>query len=235
MKTAAVTHIGLVRKTNEDRYLIREIFDGYLLAAVADGMGGEAAGDLAAEMVTDRFARGKFDIQNLEKQFLRHIEKADHAIHKKTLKDPSLEGMGTTLTGFFAGDGRVHWFHLGDSRLYLFRRGQLTQVTKDQNWAQFLIDEGEITPDQARTHPLRNLLDQCVGCGECEPSTGFLAIEKGDLLMLCTDGLHSELPAEQIASLLASGSDIQSRAESLTKAALDSGGKDNITVALVEI
>jgi len=235
VKTFALTHIGLIRKTNEDRYLIREILDRYLLVAVADGMGGEAAGDLAAEIVTERLACRKFHDQDLRKQLLREIEKADKSIYKRALKDPSLEGMGTTVTGVLTGDGRGYWFHVGDSRLYLLRDRKLKQVTKDQNWAQFLIDEGEITSDQARTHPLRNLLDQCVGCGECEPYTGLLEIKRGDLLVLTTDGLHSELSAEDITSILVSGTDLKSKAESLVNAALDSGGKDNITIVLVEM
>ncbi len=235
MKSFALTDIGLIRKTNEDRHLIKEIHDRYLLMAVADGMGGEAAGDRAAETVRKTLASGKFHRDDLKKQLLREIEKADKAIYEKALKDPNLEGMGTTVTGVLIGDERAHWFHVGDSRLYLLHNGRLTQLTKDQNWAQFLIDEGELTPDQAMKHPLRNLLDQCVGCGECEPSTGLLEIASGDLLMLSTDGLHNELSAKAITRILVSESGIKSKAESLIKAALDSGGKDNITVALAEI
>ncbi len=235
MKAFALTHIGLVRKRNEDRYLIKEMADGSVLLAVADGMGGEVAGDFAAEIVKNKLSSIQPNSKNKEQQLALLVEEADRAIMDEVKKDPVLEGMGTTVTGVSVCDGLAHWVHVGDSRLYVVRDHELIQVTKDQNMAQFLQEEGEISAEEARTHPSQNLLDQCVGCGSCEPETGWLDIKAGDLLILTTDGLHGEVTTETMASLLTFQTNIETKAKSLIQAALDAGGKDNITIIVAEI
>ena len=163
------------------------------------------------------------------------VKEADQAILLEAEENSDLEGMGTTITGAILSDGIAYWVHVGDSRMYLLRDGGLNQVTRDQNWAQFLVDEGEISAEEAQSHVLGNLLDQCVGCGECEPETGHLEIRKGDILMLSTDGLHDEVSRDAISRILISRNDIKNKAKTLIDAALEGGGKDNITVVLVEV
>jgi protein phosphatase len=111
----------------------------------------------------------------------------------------------------------------------------LKQITKDHNLAQYLLDNGEITAEEARQHPARHHLYQCVGCGSCQPDSGHIELKRGDLLVHATDGLNEEVSSETITSLLASPDDIETRVKSLVQAALDAGGKDNITVAMAEI
>lgn len=125
---------------------------------------------------------------------------------------------------------------MGDTRLYVFRRGRLIQVTPDQSMAQLLVEEGKITPDEARTHPYGHLLDQCVGCPTCEPVTGSLKVEPGDLLLHSTDGLHDALPESDIVRILATpGSAVEEIVDALIQAPLDAGGNDNVTCVLAAV
>jgi protein phosphatase len=140
--------------------------------------------------------------------------------------------MGSTLIGVLLRDRIAYWVHVGDSRLYLFRNGTLTQVTEDQTLARFLLEEGEITAEQLPTHYSRHVMDQCVGCGYVEPETGRLEFLDGDLLVLSTDGLHREISANTFDSILKMDTDLEVKARALVKAALDAGGKDNITVVM---
>ncbi len=235
MNIYAQTHIGMVRKKNEDRYLVKEMSNDSILLMVADGMGGEALGDVAAEIV-----RGSLDgitpgLNNSESQLVNSIEDANRVILKKVAKNPDLEGMGTTVTCVFVRQGVLHWAHVGDSRLYVISDNKMDQITTDQNMAQFLMEEGEITEEEARHHPSRNHLDQCVGCKDCKPDTGSLEVKKGDLLLLTTDGLNGELSIKTITSIITSTNDIKTKVRSMMRFALDSGGKDNITIVATEI
>jgi len=234
-KIFAATHIGWVRKANEDRYFIKKLSDGAILLAVADGLGGEAAGDYAAEIIRSRLAGiDQITKGEEEQQLLALVKEADLAMYYEAENDPDLRGMGTTLVCALLREGFVHWVHVGDSRLYVLHDRQLTKITEDQTFARFLVEEGEITPEQVPTHYSRHVLDQTVGCGICEPETGRLEFSKGDLLILTTDGLHKIIATEIIISVLLDKTDLEIKAKSLVEAALDSGGKDNITIVIAE-
>jgi protein phosphatase len=151
-------------------------------------------------------------------------------------EDPALEGMGTTVTATYLSNGVAHWVHVGDSRLYVFRQGRLIQVTVDQTMAQLFVEEGRITPDQARTHPYNHLLDQCVGCPMCEPVTGSLPVERGDVLLHTTDGLHDALSTKEFTDILSSvHGAAEEMANALIQAALNAGGSDNMTVVMAAV
>jgi serine/threonine protein phosphatase PrpC len=231
----AATHIGLVRNANEDRYFIKKLNDGAVLLAVADGLGGEAAGDYAAEIVRGRLA-GIHQITKgeEEQQLSALVKETDLAMYNEAENDPDLRGMGTTLVCALLRDGFVHWVHVGDSRLYVLHNQQLIKITEDQIFARFLVEEGEITQEQVPTHYSRHVLDQTVGCGICETETGRFELSKGDLLILTTDGLHKLIATEIIISVLLDKTDLETKAKSLVEAALDSGGKDNITIVIAE-
>jgi protein phosphatase len=235
MQSIGLSHRGLKRRKNEDRYLIEEMADGSILSAVADGMGGEVAGEYAAEIMIDKLTKIGPSIKDKESHLSLLVKEADHTIRSEAESNSALEGMGTTVTSIFVVKEFAYWVHVGDSRLYLLRNHRLTQVTKDQNMAQFLFDEGEITHEEVPTHPMRNLLEQSVGCGDCQPVTGRLQIKTGDLLILATDGFFNGVNSDIIISLLTSKTDIENKAKSLVEAALDAGGKDNITVVVVQI
>jgi protein phosphatase len=232
----ARTHIGLVRKSNEDRYLIKDLKDDTVLLAVADGLGGEVAGDYAAEILRGKLASIDHISRNKEQaeidQLVREI---DRTIDNDGRKDTRLEGMGSTLICVLLRDEIAHWLHVGESRLYILRNRKLTQVTEDQTLARFLLEEGEITEEQVPAHYSRHVMDQYVGCGYAEPEAGSLEIRDKDLLVLAADGLHKQITGDTLHSLLNAEGSLEAKAKSLVKAALDAGGKDNITVLLAEM
>lgn len=231
----AITHTGLVRKSNEDRYLIKKLKDNSVLIAVADGLGGEVAGDYAAEILRGKLA-GLNHIQKGEEQpeLNRLVRQIDRTIYGEGQKNQSLEGMGSTLVAVLLRGQTAHWVHVGDSRLYIMRSGSLTRVTEDQTLARFLLEEGEITADQFPTHYSRHVMDQCVGCGHAEPETGRLPLLSGDLIVLTTDGVHKQVPETVFNSILNTDTNPQTKAKALIKAALDAGGNDNMTVVIAE-
>ncbi len=232
-KFFGITHIGLVRKSNEDRYLIKKLKDESVLIAVADGLGGEVAGDYAAEIIREKLAGlDSISRNNVQLELDQLARVIDHTIYTKGQENIALEGMGSTLVGILLRDRIAYWVHVGDSRLYLFRNGTLTQITEDQTLARFLLEEGEITAEELPTHYSRHVMDQCVGCGYVEPETGRLEFLAGDVLVLSTDGLHRNINDHTIDTILNMDSNLEIKAKALVKAALDAGGKDNITVVL---
>ena len=234
-KFIGISHIGLTRKSNEDRYLIKDMQDNSVLIAVADGLGGGVSGDYAAEKIRNNFANLKQITKNNEQpeldQLVRNI---DRTIYAESQSIQDLEGTGSTCVGVLLRNGFAHWVHVGDSRLYFLRNEKLTQVTQDQTLARFLLEEGEITPDQVPTHYSRHVMDQCVGCGYSEPETGNLKFHTGDLLVLSTDGLHKQIPESTLNSILNSAADLETKAKALVKAALEAGGNDDITLVMAQ-
>jgi serine/threonine protein phosphatase PrpC len=162
------------------------------------------------------------------------VRKIDRSIYAESQSIQDLAGTGSTFTGALLRNGFAHWVHVGDSRLYFLRDEKLTQVTEDQTLARFLLQEGEITPDQMPTHYSRHIMDQCVGCGYSEPETGNLKFNTGDLLVLSTDGLHKQIPETTLIYILNAATGLKTKAKSLVKAALDAGGMDNITLVMVQ-
>ncbi|MBA4367460.1 MAG: serine/threonine-protein phosphatase [Desulfobacterium sp.] len=235
MKTFGTSHIGLVRGNNEDRYLIKETAGGIVLLAVADGICGQPAGELAAEIVIEKLSKFELKDNGIDKQIIALLREADDAVRDRAKENADFEGMGTTLTFACIRNRDIWWGHIGDSRLYLMRDGKPIQMTKDHTMAQFLLDDGEITVEDFKNHHARNFLVKSVGCGKCKPETGFIKVQKGDLIMLTTDGLHGELDDHIIESVLAEKMDIEKMAEALLSRALEAGGKDNITVIVASV
>jgi len=222
------SHVGYKRKKNEDRFLIKKL-PGMTLFAVADGVAGNAGGALAAQIVINSIQECRFFNKNLEKDLSAAIAAAEKQIHLEVLKNPRLEGMGTTVTAAVSYKNKIHWAHVGDSRMYLLHHLKFRQITTDHTFIQEFIDDGVLTPAQAKTHPLRNMLEQCVGCGETEPDCGHLTIEKNDRLLLCSDGLTRHLSDLQIKTILQTKS-VQEAGQKLIQTALEMGGTDNVTV-----
>jgi PPM family protein phosphatase len=230
-QTAALTHLGN-RQENDDRYLIRTFNDGRLLLAVADGMGGHAGGSRAAAEAIEALSHcGISEDQPLENLGIV-IRKTSKKIQQMRLEAPELEGMGTTLTVALLATKLLFWAHVGDSRIYVLQKGRLSRVTVDQTLVQGLIEGGMITPDEAMSHPLRHIIDQCVGCPECIPDLGLREINSGDIVLLTTDGLHDALRDWKIELLVREAHCLEDAARTLVREALHGGGKDNITVVL---
>ena len=231
----AFTHIGNVRTRNEDRYLIEELDDESWLLAVADGLGGETGGDVAAELAISALKEIRVAGLDGREQLIRAVSRANKAIMRRVLDNMDLVGMGTTITAALVTQGKAVWVHVGDSRLYLLRGSELAQITRDHTLVQFLLDEGEITPEEALSHHAKHVLDQCVGCRYCAPESGQVPLQDGDVLVLMTDGLHDHMDPEILKSFLISRDPLKTKGENLMETALSAGGRDNITIVLAEI
>jgi protein phosphatase len=231
----AISHKGSYRKRNEDRFLAKKISNGSLLLAVADGMGGEAGGELAAQIVVDTLAQYNPNAGQPEGELSRLIERAGEIILQEVEKKPEFKGMGTTAVAALILGTTVHWINVGDSRLYLFRDGILTQISKDHSFLQSFLDQGEMTLEELRSHPLRNVLDQCVGCPDCNPDKNSFHLKHGDILLLSSDGLHKYVSSGQITEVLKSQSTLEDKARALLELALATGGRDNITIVLATV
>lgn len=232
MLAHALSDIGKVRDTNEDSFVCKPP-----LFVVADGMGGHVAGEvasrMAAETVCAQFAAaaGRTEPATLLRQA---IAMANELIFRMAQEDNSRAGMGTTLTAAFADGAVVYWGHVGDSRLYLLRGGELTQVSEDHSLVGELVKNGSITADEALTHPHRNILTRAVGTGDkVIVDTGSLALEAGDKLLLCTDGLTNMVADADIAAVLSQEGDGAALLAKLVDKANAAGGLDNITAVLV--
>jgi PPM family protein phosphatase len=231
---SALSNIGFLRSVNEDRYRIKKCDDGSFLMAVADGLGGLMAGEVAAQIVVDTL--DEFDCKE---------EKPLHALAKLVLKANgqvmaaskehwAAKEMGSTVIAVFIREGIGHWVNVGDSRLYLFRGGKLKQLSTDQNLAQQLWEDHILTNVEARRHPLSNILDQCIGGGSLDLETGELAIQPDDIIFLCSDGLYSDLDPGTKTEILSSGLSLDQKVQQMIAEALSAGGRDNITVVAAE-
>jgi protein phosphatase len=232
-----LTDVGLIRSVNQDDYYVDP--DGRFFI-VADGMGGHAGGQEASRIATSTVC--KYLDQHwyapespsvlLEQAFLE----ANQAILREQRQHPELADMGTTAVVVLFRDGQPWCAHVGDSRLYRLRGAKLTQITEDHTWVAFAMRMGEITPDQARNHPWRHVLAQCLGREDLHQiDIQSFQVQSGDRILLCSDGLTEELSDQIIASHLKSIRACEKAATALVDAAKDHGGRDNITVIVVTI
>lgn len=239
MKVSVKSDVGLVRETNQDSYCHRvyELGKPLHLCAVADGIGGYQAGEvasrLALEALTEEVGRALGAGQPPEAALGEAMGVANRRIIKQGLTDPTCLGMGTTLTAVIIDGTRLHVGHVGDSRGYVFRHGSLQQITRDHSLVAELVRNGDLTEDEAEHHPQRNVLTQAFGADlRVKADTSSLDLVDGDLLMLCTDGLTRTVPVREIEELLAAAGSLDQACDRLVAAANEHGGFDNITVLL---
>lgn len=234
LRAAMVTDLGLVRSNNEDSAHV-----GSRLVAVADGMGGLPAGELASDLVIKALAPlddapDGTDADPLE-QLTAAVEDGNNRVADMVDEDPAREGMGTTVTALLLAGERFGLVHVGDSRCYVLHENNLEQITRDDTLVQSLVDRGALTPAQARTHPQRSLVTQAVQGRPMTISGGILEAREGDRYLLCSDGLSDVVTDEAIATALASYPEAQECAEQLVKLAVQAGGPDNITVIVADV
>ncbi len=232
LRYAARSDRGLVRTNNED-----SVYAGARLLALADGMGGHAAGEVASNLVITALA--PLDNDEPGGDILTKLADAmyagNDAIAEQVEEEPELDGMGTTLTAIlFAGD-RIGVCHVGDSRGYMLRDGVLEQITKDDTFVQTLVDAGKLTPDEAHTHPQRSLIMKALTGTEVEPTLTVREAHPGDRYLLCSDGLSDVVTFETIAETLASEPEQRQCANRLIELALRGGGPDNVTVVVADV
>ncbi len=233
LEAAAATDKGRVRSRNEDAYWVGECAFG-----VADGMGGHLAGDVASAtaLLPVQALDGKVfaDASSAQAALLDAILAANAAVVRKAANEPSLYGMGTTLTATLVEGRRLHVAHVGDSRAYLLREGSFTQLTRDHTLVAHLIEEGQITKEEAAVHPQRSIITRAIGVDvDIDVDTLTIELQDGDQILLCSDGLTNPLNDEEIRGVLTSGLDSEGAAQRLVDLANEHGGPDNITVVLI--
>ncbi len=231
LRYAARSDVGLVRSNNED-----SVYAGARLLALADGMGGHAAGEVASQLVIAALAH--LDDDEPGGDLLASLDSAVHsgnsAIAAQVEMEPDLEGMGTTLTAILFAGNRIGMVHIGDSRGYLLRDGELTQITKDDTFVQTLVDEGRITKEEAHSHPQRSLIMRALTGHEVEPTLTMREVRLGDRYLLCSDGLSDPVSDETILDALKIP-DVTDSADRLIELALRGGGPDNVTVVVADV
>lgn len=261
----AETNVGQVRQGNEDNFLILDLTretswagianettglqtltlgEQGAVFAVSDGMGGALAGEVASRMAVEivrdlmpRFREHEEYRQlTLQEQLRVAIEQANAAIHIESIVNADCRGMGATFTAVAVAGDHACFAQVGDSRAHLIRQGQITRITKDQSVVQQLIDLGQITEEQATTHPRRNYILQALGAThEIDVVVSYLPLRAGDLLLLCSDGLSGKMSSEEMAQIVTEAGDFTAACSQLIALANERGGEDNITVLLVQV
>lgn len=228
-KVYEATDVGCVRPTNEDS---AAVFDPEVYV-VADGMGGHAAGEVASHILVKAVRDDLLGLAGIQEQELcRAVHRANHEILATVAEHPDCQGMGTTATLLHIEHGVAFWAHVGDSRLYLLHDGVLRQITRDHSYVEDLVEHGELTEEEARIHPQKNMLTRAVGVEEAlDVDSGRFALQPGDILLLATDGLMNMVSEEEITRILQQVQ--QDPAKALVEAALQSGGRDNVTAVVV--
>ncbi|NUT51005.1 MAG: serine/threonine-protein phosphatase [Saccharothrix sp.] len=231
LRYAARSDRGLVRSNNQD-----SVYAGPRLLALADGMGGHAAGEVASKVVIAALAPLDDDEpgDDLLGQLRDAVIAGNGAISELVQSDPDLDGMGTTLTAVLFAGSRLGMVHIGDSRAYMLRNGTFTQITHDDTFVQSLIDEGRITEEEAATHPQRSLLLRALTGHEVEPRLMVREARPGDRYLLCSDGLSGVVSMETLDEAIRIP-DPQACADRMIELALKGGGPDNVTVVVADV
>lgn len=230
LRVGTATDTGRVRTVNEDTSLVE---DG--LFAVADGMGGHVAGEVASRVAIDSL-RAHYGVEGL----IEAVQIANRAVYDRATEDPALRGMGTTICAVALverdGDAVLDVVNVGDSRVYVYRQGELVQLTEDHSLVGDLERDGRITPEEARVHPQRNVVTRSIGIEpEVEVDSFEIDPYRGDRVLLCSDGLFDMIEDTDILGVLRNQTDPEAAAERLVHLANEAGGRDNITVVLVDV
>ncbi|MFF1607776.1 PP2C family protein-serine/threonine phosphatase [Amycolatopsis sp. NPDC058278] len=231
LRYAARSDRGLVRSSNQD-----SVYAGPRLLALADGMGGHAAGEVASKVVIASLAPLDDDEprDDLLAQLREAVANGNAAIAELVSQDPDLDGMGTTLTAVLFAGTRLGLVHVGDSRAYLLRSGQFAQITRDDSFVNELLEQGRITPEEAAVHPQRSLLLKALTGHEVEPSLTVREARSGDRYLICSDGLSGMVSDETLAEAVQIP-DPQQCADRMIELALKGGGTDNVTVIIADV
>jgi protein phosphatase len=225
------TDTGRQRRDNEDSAMAQApVF------AVADGMGGARAGEVASQLAIETFEQGLPESGSSEELLAERVREANRAIYDKAATEPELQGMGTTLTAAYLDDAHLSIAHVGDSRAYLFRDGELQRLTQDHSLVDELVRRGKLTEEQAAEHPQRSIITRALGIEpDVEVDTWSYPVRAGDVLLLCSDGLTSMISDNRMAEVLGAAPSLERAAGELIGEANEAGGRDNITVVLFRL
>ena len=241
MRACGKTDVGLRRHENQDTFAVEQ-GKKLLIAVVCDGMGGAEGGQIASSVAVETFMkemhaliRADMTAEQLRELASFCVAKANTAVYQRALQDPAYQGMGTTLVSAVAEEKYAIVCNIGDSRAYLIRGGEITRITHDHSVVQTLVENGNITAEEARTHPNRNLITRALGVSaNIVPEYNRCEIEEGDILLLCTDGLTNMVADDDIAQVLREVPFFDATSI-LVDRALQAGGQDNITVLLMGV
>ena len=237
----ATTDIGKARQLNEDSYFASKPEDEIQLFIVADGMGGYKGGEIASSMavnaarnyILSNFEKSKIDKETLLSLVKSSSQYANMVVYEKAKNDEELKNMGTTLDVCLIYENKAFISHIGDSRIYRIRKDVIRKLTKDHSYVQKLIEDKKITREEAKYHPKKNMLTKALGCTPyVEPDIRARNFEKGDIFIMCSDGLTNMVDEKQIYDIVTR--DIEKAAEELVNEANAAGGYDNITVIIIK-
>lgn len=240
MQTAHRTDAGLIRLINEDRAAVRNEWNGFTLAIVADGMGGHQAGEIASQMAIElvetemKTVGTDMTVEERKDAVRSAIAKANDTVFEFASKQARYQGMGTTVVAALATSYDLVIGHIGDSRAYLVSGDSIRQLTEDHSLVNELIKSGQITPEEANVHPLRNVVTRALGTDkQVEVDVIHSAWRSGDVLLLCSDGLSGLVEERELHQIVADRHDLAWKVDKLVGRALEEGGGDNITVVLL--
>lgn len=233
MKVYALTDIGRVRSVNQDCFY--QPRPGETFAVVADGMGGHKAGEVASTMAVEEFVRWLKCAPAPDQGTLEYaVTEANRAVYQASKARSDREGMGTTLTALWQDGERIYLAHVGDSRAYRLRGGMLEQMSRDHSLVNSLLEQGLITAEEARVHPQRNYITRALGThAAVDVDISCFESKKGDVWLLCSDGLSNYYEASELRDVLSGSGDWKGKAARLLRGALERGGSDNITLLIV--
>ncbi|HCG65077.1 MAG TPA: Stp1/IreP family PP2C-type Ser/Thr phosphatase [Oscillibacter sp.] len=241
MKVCGKTDVGLRRHENQDTFAVEQ-GEKLLIAVVCDGMGGAEGGQIASSLAVETFMkeirallRADMTAGQLRELASFCVAKANAAVYQRALQDPAYQGMGTTLVSAVAGERDAVICNVGDSRAYLIHNGEMTRITHDHSVVQTLVENGDITAEEARTHPNRNLITRALGPDETTLCDAFdVSFAHGDKILLCTDGLVVTATDEEICRIVCADKRAEEKLDDLIALAKAQGAPDNVTAVLIE-
>jgi len=243
MTITGKTDVGKVRTSNQDAFSSVEFDNGDFCIVVCDGMGGHVGGNIASETAIEAFKKqlqladeASLKTRNIISLLTTAVNAANDAVFSKAVSDPELQGMGTTIVTVFCRGGEYYVAHVGDSRAYFFDGENLTRLTKDHSVVQEMIDNGEITEDEANTHPYKHVITRVLGVyPEVQPEVSKIEITAPGRILICSDGLSNMIPDEDLTEILSIDEDLPIVCDVLIGTANERGGNDNITAVVAEI
>ena len=241
MKVCGKTDVGLRRHENQDTFAVEQ-GEKLLIAVVCDGMGGAEGGQIASSLAVETFMkeirallRADMTAGQLRELASFCVAKANTAVYQRALQDPAYQGMGTTLVSAVAGERDAVICIIGDSRAYLIHNGEMMRITHDHSVVQTLVENGDITAEEARTHPNRNLITRALGPDETTLCDAFdVSFAHGDKILLCTDGLVVTATDEEICHIVCADKRAEEKLDDLIALAKAQGAPDNVTAVLIE-
>ena len=242
MEVWGATDQGKVRKMNQDYYRCQTLGRGQFLAVVCDGMGGAKSGDVASRLASDvlreevrQNVKPQMTQQEIVKMLVQAVDSSNQAVYEQSQVSPDFDGMGTTLVAAFMQDNQVYIVNVGDSRCYYVVEDGITQVTEDHSVVGLMVSRGQITEEEARTHPNKNLITRAIGTEQSvECDCFYLSLARGDYLLLCSDGLSNMVSKSELLYEIVHGGDESECCNRLIDIAKTRGAPDNITVVLIK-